>query len=80
MADPRGTGRLWTDILGGCQGSLDGFIEQHLLESNEHTEHNSTGGQLNKEAAILLADQKQAFERLSIRWFKCVLDGWKAGR
>ena len=77
MADPRGTGRLWNDILGGCQGSLDAFIEQHLLESDEHTEHNSTGGQLNKEAAVLLADQKQAFERLSIRWFKRVLDGWQ---
>ena len=77
MADPRGTGRLWNDILGGCRGSLDAFIEQHLLESDEHTEHNSTGAQLNKEAAVLLADQKQAFERLSIRWFKRVLDGWQ---
>ena len=51
--------------------------EQHLLESGECTEHNSPSGPLNKEAAVLLADQKQAFERLSIRWFKRVLDGWQ---
>ena len=77
MGNPRGTGKLWNDILGGCQNSLDSFIEQHLLESGEHTERNSPSGTLNKEAAVLLADQKQAFERLSIRWFKRVLDGWQ---
>ena len=77
MADPRGTGRLWNDMLGDCQGNLDAFIEQHLLESEEHTARNTTEGQLDKEAAVLLADQKQAFERLSIGWFKRVLDGWR---
>ena len=77
MADPRGTGQLWNDMLGDCLGSLDASIEQHLLESEERTEHNSSGGQINKEAAVLLADQKQAFERLSISWFKRVLEGWQ---
>ena len=77
MAEPRGTGRLWNDMMGVCRDSLDAFIEQHLLESEERTEHNVTGGQLDKEAAVLLADQKQAFERLSIGWFRRVLDGWR---
>ena len=74
MGNPRGTGRLWSDILGRCQDSIDSYIEQHLLESGEHTEHNTPGGQLHKEAAVLLADQKQAFERLSIKWLKRVLE------
>ena len=77
MADPRGTCQLWGTMLGEYQGSLDEFIEQHLLESGEHTEQQRPGEQLNKEAAVLLADQKQAFERLSIGWFKRVLEGWR---
>ena len=32
---------------------------------------------ISQEAAVLFADQKQAFERLSIRWFKKILDGWQ---
>ena len=76
MHTPRSTGMLWDDILGDCQ-DLDLFIEQHLQECGERTDPDTTAGTLGKEAAVLLADQKQAFERLSIRWFKKILDGWQ---
>ena len=65
------------DILGECHDSLDSFIEQHLRECGEQANRDTKAGTLSKEAAVLLADQKQAFERLSIRWFKRVLDGWQ---
>ena len=77
MHPPRGTGRLWNDILGDCQNSLDSFIGQHLHDCGEQTDPDTTAGTLSKEATVLLADQKQAFERLPIRWFKKILDGWQ---
>ena len=77
MRTPRSTGSLWNDILGECQDRLDSFIEQHLDECGEQADRDTVTGTLSKEAAVLLADQKQAFERLSIRWFKKVLDGWQ---
>ena len=73
---PRSAGSLWFNMLGDSQDSMDSFIEQHLQECEELIAANRTVGPLTREAAILFADQRQAFERLSIRWFKEVLAGW----
>ena len=77
MHTPRSTGTLWYDILGDCQNSLDPFIEQHFQEYGERTDTDTTTGAHSKEAAVLLAGQKQAFEGPSIRWFEKILDGWQ---
>ena len=77
MGEPQGTGRLWNDMIDTCRASLDAFIERHVIESEDQAQPNSTVEQLEREAAVLLADQKQAFERLSIGWFRRVLDGWQ---
>ena len=55
---------------------MDSFIEQHLQECGELTDTDTTVVPLSWEAAILFANRKQAFERLSIRWFEEVLAGW----
>ena len=77
MGEPGDAGPLWHDMIGSCSASLDAFIEQHLLECGEHAQPISSSERLEREAAVLLADQKQAFERLSIGWFRKVLDGWR---
>ena len=57
MDTPRVAGSLWNDILGECRDSLDSFIERHLRECGEQSEHSTGNGSLSKEAAVLLADQ-----------------------
>ena len=76
LHNPRSAGSLWFNMLGDSQDSMDSFIEQHLQECEELIAASRTVGPLTREAAILFADQRQAFERLSIRWFKEVLAGW----
>ena len=77
MPIPGSPGPLWAHILGECHEDVETFIERHLTHLEERVADSCRHGTLSREAAVLFADQKQAFERLAIRWFKEVLAGWR---
>ena len=68
LEEGAGIGDLWQDMLGIHRVIIDEHTRQHLEECARADSEARTYRTLAKEAAILFADQRQAFERFAIRW------------
>ena len=77
LGEEPGVGDLWQSMRGTHCTVIDDYIDQHLRECARSASGEWVYHSLAKEAAFLFADQRQAFERLAIRWFRQILKGWR---